>query len=1104
MFNPSGLAPSTSYTYTVQMKDSLGNTGSASTAVSVTTFVDGSLPNLSGYSQEDTVGILLDMGVTIGEVTSIHDATSQGGYFSGYGGGYTAGDVIGGGTVLDIVVSNVWFVDVGMSGVDGTSWTNAYDDLQDALSNVSSTITSGTAEIWVAAGTYYPSQEVDGTDDRYKTFQMINGVAIYGGFNGTETALDQRDVQSNVTILSGDLLNDDDPATPIEDLCTAPSRTDNCYHIFYHPDGTGLDATAILNGLTIAAGNANGSEDQGRGGGMYNYGSSPTVSNCTFSGNSAGISGGGMRNEDNSSPTVSNCTFTGNLADSTGGGMLNYNSSPTVSNCTFRGNSAASGGGMNNHTNSAPTVSNCTFSGNSSSHGGGMFNYTNSNPTVSNCTFSGNSAGVLGGGMYNYTNSNPTVTNCILWGNTAPTGNEIYNLSSSIPIISHCDIAGSGGSGAWDSSLGTDGGGNIDADPTFVDADGEDNTVGTEDDNLRLSAGSSCIDVGDDAAATETFDPDGRLRILDGDDNSIATIDMGTYEYVTATNDTYAPIPNPARFASVPVAVGDSAISMTAATGFDYNGPVEYFFTCISGNGPNSSWQESNVFNPSGLTSNTLYTYTVKARDAVLNETAPSAGASATTDPEDDPPTPDPASFATAPYVTGIDSIAMIATTGSDLSGPIEYFFHETSGNSGGTDSGWQTGASYTDSGLAANVQYSYTVQMRDALENTGTASGDASATISVKYVFNYNNIQAAIDDSSNGDIIVLERITYEGEGNRDIDFDGRKITLQSLDPSDWDDVASTIIDCQGTASDPHRGFYFHNGETANSVVSGITITGGYASDTNGDSWFDGGAIAINGSSPTIANCIIKDNGVSATSDGLVAHWTLDEPDGITAYDSVGTNNGTLYNGPSWMPSGGEIDGALSFDGTDKYVSLPKSTVAALQIGTASVWINPDSTAYGRFLALCDTTGWGHVGFAYSKPGTPVGSIAWQVNGAEVVGYTVSNTAPVGEWTHVAITVDSGGNTMYINGVKQTLTYSSGDASSEQFFDDISNGSNLFTLGKRDITGTTSDTYFNGKIDDVRIFSRALSAIEIKRLYLNKDAGGGILGNGTSAKISNC
>ena len=100
---------------------------------------------------------------------------------------------------------------------------------------------------------------------------------------------------------------------------------------------------------------------------------------------------------------------------------------------------------------------------------------------------------------------------------------------------------------------------------------------------------------------------------------------------------------------------------------------------------------------------------------ATPNVGTASTPASATTDPtpDTDPPTPDPMTWATAPYATGAYSIAMLATTATDPSG-VEYWFDETSGNPGGTDSGWQDSASYEDTGLSPSTQYTYCVTARD------------------------------------------------------------------------------------------------------------------------------------------------------------------------------------------------------------------------------------------------------------------------------------------------------------------------------------------------------------------------------------------------------
>jgi hypothetical protein len=170
-------------------------------------------------------------------------------------------------------------------------------------------------------------------------------------------------------------------------------------------------------------------------------------------------------------------------------------------------------------------------------------------PTIQNTSFSFNSAGAEGGGIYN-TGLGPILQNSILWGNEAITnGLQIYN-SSSKPYIAYCDIQGSSGSGSgWDTTLGTDGGGNIDENPLFIQNPdpGGDGIWGSPDDdygNLRLDIGSPAIDAGDNTAV-----PPGVITDLDGfprfwDDPSTPDtgngtppiVDMGAYEFFERVN----------------------------------------------------------------------------------------------------------------------------------------------------------------------------------------------------------------------------------------------------------------------------------------------------------------------------------------------------------------------------------------------------------------------------------------------------------------------------------------------------------------------------------------------------------------------------------------
>jgi len=119
-----------------------------------------------------------------------------------------------------------------------------------------------------------------------------------------------------------------------------------------------------------------------------------------------------------------------------------------------------------------------------------------------------------------------------------------------------------------------------------------------------------------------------------------------------------------------------------------------------------------------------------------------------------------------------------------------------------------------------------------------------------------FSNMQLAINDSNDGDTIIVADGTYTGDGNRDIDLLGKAIVMQSERGPE-----TCIIDCQNQSG--HRGFYFHNGEEPNSIVSGFTVKRGYIYGSDAK----GGGILCGGSSPTIYNCIITDNKACGSTD---------------------------------------------------------------------------------------------------------------------------------------------------------------------------------------------------------------------------------------------
>jgi hypothetical protein len=342
--------------------------------------------------------------------------------------------------------SKIFFVKHNATGAnDGSSWSDAFISLQSALESA-----NYWDKIWIAKGTYKPTIQVGGTGARYAAFQMKNGVEIYGGFAGTETAVSLRTnfgyAATNETILSGD-------------IGTVSDNSDNSYHVFYH-SSLSLDNTAILDGVTISGGNANMNNSQVN-------------------------------------------------AENFGGGMWNSGCSPTLRNVVFTGNFGQYGGGLTNHSSSSPTLENCLFFGNTAGYwGGGIDNINNSSPEIINTTIANNSSNSRGGGMDNLNNCSPILRNCIIWGNTATTGNQFYlsGTSPSAPIVNLYSSDYSNGTNDVVIVNGsfTPDGSCITTDPLFVNA----NT-----DNYTLFGNSPCVNTGNNSYNSLATDVRGKTRI---------------------------------------------------------------------------------------------------------------------------------------------------------------------------------------------------------------------------------------------------------------------------------------------------------------------------------------------------------------------------------------------------------------------------------------------------------------------------------------------------------------------------------------------------------------------------------------------------------------
>jgi hypothetical protein len=567
---------------------------------------------------------------------------------------------------------------------------------------------------------------------------------------------------------------------------------------------------------------------------------------------------------------VTNCTFYGNLAYSRGGGIINYYASSEIVNCTFYGNlTYFKGGAIYNVRDSGLTLTKCTFRRNwAGQTGGGMYN-SGGEPNLTMCLFERNRAGHSGGGMANY-KSTPNIAASTFHGNFAPEGGGAMANEYSTSILINCILSANEG--------GTYAGG-----------------IANEYSSAKLV---NCTFAANSAAhgralgcyywnqwhpstlvLTNCILWDGGHEIYNRG-NSAITI---TYSNIEGGLSGEGNIEVNPHFAlstdfhlmpgSACIDAGTNTVAGLPTTDLEGNPRT------MDGNGDGSSVADMGAYeycpnSPQIAISNHAFSY-VKTRTSSTQTLKISNCGGGTLHWQ----IVEDCNWLEAWPPNGvssgeIDSVSLIVDFESPAVGPHNSIM---------------------------------TVIDHNALNSPVTVDVSLYVPRILRVPTEYNTIQAAIDAAKEFDTVVVAPGRYTGDGNRDLDYKGKAITVRSIDPTDPNIVAATIVDCNGTADDPHRGFYFYSGEDAESIIDGLTITSGYApkfrsfdrppwpspvpvpppgpwaeelsgenTSSEGLVFYEsyGGAICCQsknllqpGPGPTIRNCIIAGNSTSSDAD---------------------------------------------------------------------------------------------------------------------------------------------------------------------------------------------------------------------------------------------
>ncbi len=479
------------------------------------------------------------------------------------------------------------------------------------------------------------------------------------------------------------------------------------------------------------------------------------------------------------------------------------------------------GGGGILCVSSSPSIINCVIARNTAKNGGGIFCYDNSGPTIRDCAVSNNIA-AAGGGTYCSYSSSPLIEDCRIVGNSASgDGGGIVCFDQSDATIRNCIIKGN--------TAGDDGGGiacyyssTVTIMNCMITSNSAGSTTGnygggivsTEDSSVGLS---NCAITGNSANEAAgmicTNGGDATIANCTFTNNSAGVRGGALYCLWLHGSETIVTVTNSVLWGDSPQEIFIDSGTVT----------VTVTYSCVQDDDPDDAVIYPGMGN---LDDDPLF-LSGPAHDYYLSQVASGQAI--------DSPCVDTGNDTAANL--GLD----ILTTRTDQvfdAGTVDIGYH------------------------AAVVSVIYVDD--DAAGDPGPGDPTVSDPIedgSADHPF--DAIQEAIYAASHHDTVIVKDGLYTGIGNRDMDFGGKAITVRSENGP-----AATIIDCQGTDVDPHRGFHFHSGETADSVLDGFTITNGYVT---GDYPYNcgGGILCWSYSSPTIPKCIITGCVASAYGGGL-------------------------------------------------------------------------------------------------------------------------------------------------------------------------------------------------------------------------------------------